>query len=108
MKARNIAFIFFIALISITAVNALEINENETMNNFNDNILSLDMSYGSSTELLCAGEKNISINEENYDSSIITNESNAIFYFSDGTYNLNISDLSNKNLILLVLVPIQY
>ena len=98
MKARNIVFIFFIALISITAVNAFEINENETLNNFlDDDVLSLDMSYESSTELLCAGEKNISINEGNYDSNIITNETNAIFYFSDGIYNLNISDLSNKN-----------
>lgn len=98
MKARNIVFILFIALISITAVNAFEINENETLNNFlDDDVLSLDMSYESSTELLCAGEKNISINEGNYDSNIITNETNAIFYFSDGIYNLNISDLSNKN-----------
>ena len=57
MKARNIVFIFFIALISITTVNAFEINESETMNNFNDDVLSLDMSYESSTGLLCAGEK---------------------------------------------------
>ena len=61
-------------------------------------VLSVEISYENSTDLLSVGEKNVYINPGNYNPSLINNENNAIFHFSKGKYNLNIvSTLSNRN-----------